>query len=204
VICFADTDIVLKLAACDLLPETLDVLSVKRDEVYVFREEAYRVYRHDSDVGAQYAPDALKRALKFINKVHGVFVEIDREEQLYMTAENIDSGEQVIFSATRKYTDFQVITADRNALRNLAVANGCGAICTRMSGRVLCLEQILLLLVPHVGFDNLVKRVSPCLAHDEAFRLPFQPGTTQAEAEALLRQRIDLLRAQTRSLLASA
>jgi len=95
---------------------------------------------------------------------------------------------------------FQVLTADKNALRKLAVANGCGGICLRMNGRVLCLEQILLLLIPHLGFDTLAKHVSSSPAHDDAFRLPFQPGTVQTDAEAVLQQRIDLIRAQTRNL----
>jgi hypothetical protein len=34
VICLADNDFVLKLAACDLLDETLDVLGIGRSEVY--------------------------------------------------------------------------------------------------------------------------------------------------------------------------
>ena len=62
-ICFADTDMILKLAACDLLPQTLSVLGVTRQEVYVFREEAYRIYEHDPDVRAQYPVEARKFGL---------------------------------------------------------------------------------------------------------------------------------------------
>ena len=79
-ICFADTDIILKLATCDLLPQAPTVLGVTWHEVYVFREEAYRIYAHDPDVKAQYSVEARKRAEKFINGVHGIYGEIDAEE----------------------------------------------------------------------------------------------------------------------------
>lgn len=202
-ICFADTDIVLKLAACDLLPATLAVLGVTRQEVFVLREEAYRVYKHDLDVLRQYTAETRKRALHFINQLHGIFIEADPEEQAYMEYAGIDPGEQVIFSATREHTEFQVITADRKALRALAHANGCGGICNRMNGRVVCLEQILLLLIPHLGYEALRTKILPCIAYDVAFHSAFGSDQTngQKQAEALLRERIFNLREQTGNLL---
>ena len=200
-ICFADTDIILKLAACDLLPPTLTVLGVTRQEVYVFREEAYRVYKHDADVRREYTPKVRQRALRFINSVHGIFTAPDPEEQAYMVNATIDSGEQIIFGVTREYAEFQVITADRNALRALAHADSCGGICNRMRGRVISLEQILLRLIPHMGFEVLRRHVQPCAHYDIAFNTPFAAGKTQPEAETELRNRIEMLRVQTRDLL---
>ena len=185
-ICLADTDIVLKLAACDLLPQTFEVLGVTRQEVYMFREEAYPVYKHSPKVLHTYPETARNRALKFINTVHNILVSGDSEEQAYMQHAGIDAGEQAIFGATREYQDFQVITADRKALRALAHADGCGGICARMSGRVVSLEQILLRLIQHTGFDALQAQVLPCASYDAAFELPFAAGKTQAEAETLL------------------
>jgi hypothetical protein len=202
VICFADTDIILKLAACDLLPQTLIVLGVTRQEVYVFREEAYRIYEHDSDARAQYSQETRNRAKRFINNVHGIYGEIAPEEQAFMLAAEIDTGEQAIFGATRDFSDFRVITADRKALRLLTVATGCGGICRRMNGCVLCLEQILLLLMEHFGFAAIHAQVSPHSAHDAAFQEAFPAGMMQTGAEAILKNRITHLRLQTRDLLA--
>ena len=194
-----DTDITLKLAACDCLPATLAVLGLAKNDVYVFREEAYRVYAHNAEVIADYSVEARKRALKFINDAHRVDVEIDAEEQFFMNMEDIDPGEQVLFGATRSYSDFRLLMADRKALRLLTVANGCGGICARLQGRVICLEQILLLLIPHLGYDDLRARVTLYASVDAAFDAPFQ-GTRQ-EAETLLRERIFVLRSRTRDLL---
>lgn len=119
-ICFADTDIILKLATCDLLPQTLTVLGVTRKEIYVFKEEALRVYQHDQDIHEQYSDHARTRAIEFIRNVRSIYSEIDPEEQVYMLAAGIDTGEQAIFGATRDSTDFTVVTADRKALRKLA------------------------------------------------------------------------------------
>ena len=113
----------------------------------------------------------------------------------------IDAGEQAIFSATQKYQDFQVITADRKALRALAHADGCGGICARMNGRVVSLEQILLRLIARIGFSALQAQVLPCASYDATFELPFAAGNTQAEAETQLHRRVALLREQTGDLL---
>lgn len=200
-ICFADTDIILKIAACDLLPQTLQVLGVSRQQVYVYREEAYRIYRHDPDVKRQYSSEARVRAERFVNGTSGIFGEIDVEEQNYMVAAGIDTGEQVIFGATRDYSDFQVITADRKALRTLAHAAGCGGICKRMNGRFFCPEQILLRLINHVGFAAVRAQVLPNVTHDAAFGDAFRAGATQQEAESQLNGRLTKLRMETGELL---
>ena len=144
-ICFADTDIILKIATCDLLSQTLSVLGVTLKEVYIFKEEALRVYQYDPDVRKQYSELARLRAIEFVKSVRSIYSEIDPEEQAYMLAAGIDSGEQAIFGATRDSMDFTVVTADRKSLRKLAPSPGCGGICARMQGRVLSLDQILLL-----------------------------------------------------------
>lgn len=200
-ICLADTDVVLKLAACNLLKQSLEVLGVTRQEVYIFREEAYFVYRYSPKVLDTYPEVARRRALMFINSVHNILVPATSEEQAYMQHAGIDAGEQAIFGATREYQDFQVITADRKALRALAHADGCGGICARMNGRVVSMEQILLRLIAHIGFATLQAQVLPCASYDVAFELPFAAGNTQAEAETQLCSRLALLREQTRDLL---
>ena len=64
-ICLANTDIVLKLAACDLLPQSLEILGITRQEVHMFREDAYFVYRHSPKVLHTYPEVVRKRS-----KVH--------------------------------------------------------------------------------------------------------------------------------------
>lgn len=201
-ICFADTDIILKLAACDLLPQTLSVLGVTRREVYVFKEEALRVYRYDYDVRAQYSEQTRTRAIEFVNNTRGIYDEIDPEEQAYMLAAGIDTGEQAIFGATRESMDFTVVTADRRALRALAPAPGCGSICARMQGRVLTLDQILLLLIQQFGYETVLPLIEPHQTCDIAFQDITVPNLTASEAETKLHNRIERLRTDTHGLLA--
>lgn len=200
-ICLAETDIILKLATCDLLSQTLLILGVKYKEVYVFREEALRVFQYDEDVSAQYSAEAIERAIDFVKKAAQIYSEIDREEQLYMQAAGIDSGEQVVFGATRESANFSVITADRKALKAIASATGCGAICARMEGRVLSLDLILLHLLLHFKHDTLKPLIQPHIQCDVAFEVAFAPNITSEQAEANLRQRIQVLRSQTGKLL---
>jgi len=201
-ICFADTDIILKLATCDLLPQTLTVLGVTRKEIYVFKEEALRVYQHDQDIHEQYSDHARTRAIEFIRNVRSIYSEIDPEEQVYMLAAGIDTGEQAIFGATRDSTDFTVVTADRKALRKLAPAPGCGGICVRMQGRVLSLDQILLMLIQEFGYASILPLIEPHRECDIAFQEASAPDISAHDAEAKLWDRIERLRSDTRGLLA--
>jgi hypothetical protein len=203
-----DTDITIKLSSCNLLENTLRILGVTVDDVFVFREEAYRVYTYDPDVRKSYSPAAIQRAKKFINRVHRIETAVDLEEQAYMSAADIDSGEQVIFSATRETSDFVVLTADRKALKILAHANGCGGIQNRTAGRVLCPENVLLRLISAGDFAGVRNGVVACLSHvpdapcDAAFADAFPDGaeTTEAHAQATLRSRVQDLNRDTRRL----
>lgn len=201
-ICLADTDIILKLAVCDLLPQTLEVLDVLPQEVYVFKEEALRVYQYDLDVIDQYSEEERKRAVQFVKRVRGLYSEIDPDEQNYMQAAGIDTGEQAIFGATRDSMEFQVVTADRNALRKLAHAPLCGDICARMRGRVRSLDQIVLLLVQRYGYETIRIQIEPHIAHDIVYEEAFKAGISSEDAATSLGQRIRNLRAATLGLLA--
>jgi hypothetical protein len=181
--------------------QTLDVLGVTPKEVYVFKEEALRVYQYDPDVRAQYPELARQRAVTFVRNARGIYSEIDPEEQAYMLAVGIDTGEQAIFGATRDSVDFTVITADRKALRKLAPAPGCGAICTRMQGHVLSMDQILLLLIQDLGYNTVLPLIEPHRVCDIAFQEASAPAMTAQDAEARLRERIERLRSDTRGLL---
>ena len=183
-ICLLDTDITLKLSACRLLQPALTVLGANKNEVYVLREEAYRVYTRNQDVITAYPASALKNALKFINDAHRIEDEPDPDEQYYMSlVDNIDSGEQILYGATRNFPDFRLLTADRKALLTISKAFGCEGICARLKGRVVCLEQILLRLIPVIGYEVLRGQVVPFAARDTAFKLPFQGAEKEAVSE---------------------
>lgn len=205
----ADTDIILKLTACDLLDETLDMFGVTVKEVFVYQTELRRVCMHNAEVIEEYSRDVLNMVITFANLACPIKTAIDPEEQVYMNAAEsshgqIDGGEQVIFGATRGMKDFRVLTSDKKALRVLAFADGCGGIYNRMQHRVYCLEQIILLLIGHIGFEEVLDRVLPALKHDKSLSEVFAAGrkANQAEVEKALQERIELLRQQTRGLLA--
>ena len=49
----------------------------------------------------------------------------------------------------------------------LFFVSGCGVVHSRMQGRVVCLEQIFLLLIGEMGFDVEHNRVLPCVDFDD-------------------------------------
>ena len=201
-ICLADTDITLKLAACDLLTHTLNILGVKPKEVYVFKEEALRVYQYDPEVLINYSEEVRKRAIAFVNSSSGLYSEIHSVDQQAMFEARIDSGEQAIFGATRESTDFRVITADRKALRKLASAPSCVTIFSRMQGKTLSFDQILLMLIQEYAFEEIQTKIEPHIRYDRALEEGFAPGVSAEQAESRLKARIEQLQNETNQLLA--
>lgn len=209
----ADTDIVLKLTACDLLDDTLDMFGVTVEEVFVLSSEIRSVCLYNKEVIAEYPREILNKVVIFGKIASPITTGIDPEEQRYMDAaeiiinnvpQHIDIGEQVIYGATRNLKDFHVLTCDKKSLRTLAVAPGCGGIHKRMEKRVCCLEQVILLLISEFGFEYVRDRVLPARKHDFVLNEVFEAGinATQPDVENALKKWVNDLHNQTRDLLA--
>jgi hypothetical protein len=117
--------------------------------------------------------------------------------------EGIDPGEQVLFGATAYYDTFLLATGDKRCLRALAADSACRSIYERLSGRVCCLEQIVSLLIPHFGFEEVRSRIVPARECDTALKAAFGSGLAAEEPPVLqhLANRINELRAETGALL---
>ena len=64
----------------------------------------------------------------------------------------IDAGEQVLFSATRNYENFYLLTGDKTSLRALQNAPKLDAVKQRLAGRILSFEAVLMGLLSKDNF----------------------------------------------------
>lgn len=205
-ILLADTNIVLDLLVCDLLDDTLNALGVTVQEVFVVRDEVRRVCMYSVEVTQRYPVEVLNRSVKFAYDAQPIVEPIDPEELAYLSADDgIDAGEVVIFGVTRRIRgDYRVATNDRKALRAVCFAPGCGAVVKRLSGRVLCMERLLLEALAYVGPEAFASRVKIGRKHSDALADTFPKGFDESVdgIRALLLRKIGELRAQTKALLA--
>ena len=204
-ICLTDNDVLLKLATWNLLEETVEVLETTREEIFVLPTAKYKIKTdRRGELAARHGPEGIGRALDFIDSVQTITKGSDPDEQAAMIAvKGIDEGEELLFSATRDEDAFLIATGDKRSLKALADAPTCAAIYDRLCGRVICLEQIVARLIPHVGFEYARSQIVPFRECDTGMKSTFGSGhlAEEANVQRSLAARINDLHFQVGSLL---
>tara|TARA_R110000787_G_scaffold249816_1_gene355402 strand:+ start:1226 stop:1858 length:633 start_codon:yes stop_codon:yes gene_type:complete len=114
----------------------------------------------------------------------------------------IDVGDAVWLAAAACDSNSVVYTHDKNALRAVAREKACTQVNNRLSGRVRCLEQEMLMQIDDVGFAVVRAGVAAEPEADKAMINAFcQPNATRAAAKTKLIEYIEKLRAETGNLL---
>lgn len=186
----ADNDIILSLAAFDLLGETCAWLRIDPSAVEVLATARYRL--RDPRLAKQYGNEGVKRAVAFVEEANIVAIPADRKEFDTLLGApdkgyNIDPGEAILFAATAvQQADFLLATGDKRCLTDLVRYPGTGAVCARLSQRVLCLEYVLLQLIERLNFDVIQKRVWDVRRCNGAVRQAF--GWSEPAGEASVRE----------------
>lgn len=185
-----DNDIVLKLAQFDLLDEAVDALDTKLADIFVTSTARFKfkVVKEQEKGVRRWGATTHARICEFLNSVKIIdWQSSDEELLLLQSVPGIDAGEAVLFSATAKTTEFWLVTGDKRSLRAIASAPSCVKIAKRISRRVLCLEQIILLIIERKGFDYVKNKIVPALALevDSAIRAAFGSGMEATKPNAV-------------------
>lgn len=204
---FPDNDVVLKLAACDLLDAFLAAMRVGLDEVRINSTARFQISRATSkqDRAAIYGDAGLERAARFVDSVEDVELEGRHASEFRMLQmhQDIDDGEATLVCATDSFRESRLVTGDKRFIRALAILDGAGEIRRRLEGRMLCLEQAVLICIHRLGFVEVRRRVVPGMGCDKALRSAFGSGERSEEAavRSALRAYIHALRLESGSLL---
>jgi hypothetical protein len=184
VICFLDNDVLLKLSAFGLLDEAIVALLLKPENLYVL-STAQHVFRKNRKVSAKYNESIRDRAIEFVKTCNGV---IPEESTEFTVLERfLDVGEATLIAATRReVSSFVLMTGDKRCLQVLAARSEISEAYGRLQGRVICLEQVLLLLIRRSGFDWVKVRVVPMRDCDAALQACFGSGGLAIEENVIL------------------
>jgi hypothetical protein len=201
VICFLDNDILLKLSAFDLLEATIEALQFQPEDLRVL-DSAQFVFRRDRRVLAKYSQVIRERSIAFVQRCEVVQPSVSDEFRELRS--RLDAGEATLVAATREINSFVLMTGDKRCLQVLAVQADLIEVTERLQGRVICLEQVILLLIRSVGFDRVKQRVLPEVECDMALRACFGSGEAAIEENvvAALEGYIEALRQDAPGLLA--
>jgi hypothetical protein len=186
----SDSDLIIKLAELDLLDIAVDALSVDRSNVRILPE--LRRVLGSPRVCSSHSGDGMRRAITFAEKTR-TLDKIDSAEQIILHGASakycnrtirIDSGEAVLYAATKFFPTFLVATGDKRSLRVLALSQDCAAIHARLKNHVICLEQIVLKLIDKHGYKDIQNRVAANCSCDYCIQNAFADGKpTMVELE---------------------
>ncbi len=159
-IVLADNDVIKKLAYCDLYDEFFQAFGVSSEEIFVLNTArpvltAPRHRRHLDD-------DSFGRLTAFLDAVEVITASPDADEQIALAEQqNIDTGEAVLFSIANQLKDSLLATGDKRSLESLAATadRTCQRLCKKLTGKVVCFEQILEKILDLAGFDAIRDRL---------------------------------------------
>jgi hypothetical protein len=201
---FLDNDIILKLASIGLLQNIETIFNVESSSIFIL-PTAKPYIRNSKNVRDKYPPKIINDCLDTIKKyssIPGNYIDEKIIESLSIIP-GIDSGEQVLFSIIPKTNDFLVLTGDKKALTHLWEAQGVESIKLALSGKIVCLEWIMLKLLESENFDFLSGQIKAAnFCGDQEIRIVFnQAELTSGKAKNGLQSYLDDLKKHTGNLL---
>ena len=199
-----DTDILLKLSALDLVQETLQLLQLSEQDVYLLPSATHYLRKADKRLIYRYGKEGVERAQKLAQQAKFVGFHLEKSElELLSSVPDIDTGEALLYASTYALQEFWLLTGDKRSLTALAASPNCQPIAARLSGKVICLEQVVIHSLSSYPFEILRSKIVPARECDTAVKVAFGSGnqTNLSHAIGALDAYISELRAKTGNLL---
>ena len=205
-ILLADNDVILKLARCDLYSEFFPAFGVTENDLRILITARHvltsgRIRKRCDDA-------SFLRLKAFLDSVQDIVTSPDENEMIALTEQpRIDTGEVVLFSVCPRIPNSFIATGDKRSLTGLAEASKSHPICsnlyTRLTGRIICFEQIVLRILDHCGFEMVRTRLISGRESDKVLAILLGSGLDASEASvrAGLESYIDNLREESGTLL---
>jgi hypothetical protein len=206
-VCFLDNDIIHKLVAFQLFDEAIAISDLQIDKTNLrVLPTAKHFFRGKQKKNGASPDPVLAEVIELVSNCASAISDIDdavTEElmQLQQVTE-IHEGERALIVATRSQTDFLLLSGDKRCMRGLAKIPE--QIYKRLSGRVICLEQIILKLIEFQGFEFVRDRVLPMVSCDKSLQICFGVSSSVSEENVIagLNSYINEIRQQAPNLLA--
>jgi hypothetical protein len=89
---------------------------------------------------------------------------------------DIDTGEALLYASTYTLQEFWLLTGDKRSLTALAEAPTCQGIVARLSGKVICLEQIIVHILRSHPFETVLNKIVSARECDTVVKVAFGLG----------------------------
>lgn len=182
---FHDVDILLKLAACELLDDLTELLAVDAADVRILETAIFKIRRLGKK--GSYPDYVISQAIRFC-EAHDEIPTLENTaaaEALSAFGDGMDAGEVILFASALENIGSRVVTGDKRALRLLGQLGAGHEVIRSLHGRIVCFEELLLRTFEAHGFDYLCKHGHAGVDHDGILRLAFRSGLATEQDEAL-------------------
>lgn len=184
-----DNDILLKLLAFDLFDEAILSLNLSSTSLRVLSTARF-VFQQKRQQQRTYNDQIWQQALLLTEQCQSIpepppeslLDYLAELQQLEPFRNSIDEGETELILATRYTPDFILLSGDKRCLSALPQIPT--EIYSRLAGRVVCLELLLLELMEQLGYETLRSRIQPALQYDKTAKVCFGYSRPATEAEA--------------------
>ena len=174
-IVFADNDLILKLAQCDLLDSLPQLFETEISDIYIPSTAKFQLLPKNPEKALSKCgnEETLTRIKRFIGSTQDVPTVENLELLTRLSATpGIHAGEQQLFAAMVGAEDTFMLTGDRNALRAVIASKETNDdLYNSMIDRVVTFESALLIALNYYGFTVLKQKLLSCPKPDGVLKL---------------------------------
>lgn len=179
--CFIDNDVILKLVTCDLFDEVIAAFDIDPANIHVL--ETARFSMRSNKTKENHSETVIENAIATIKGFHTV--EAQADNPLFdLKIPDMDDELKLIVAASAE-TSFYFATGDKRCLRALTGITELATMREKLSGRVICLEQIIIKIIQVYGFEVVKQKIIPARSCDKALQSAFGSGEKTEERNAL-------------------
>lgn len=201
-ILLSDNDLVVKLAQCDLLQETLVSLESGANDCFVLSSLPYSLRLKDPDksiekyVGSVQAYERICGFLEQCSVLNDAKVDFDLIDHMQKIDE-VDPGEFALFLHANDLhgsgEQFRILTGDKRALSAICSYEHFDTAFSFLPDNVDCLESSMLRIIDYAGYEFVNERVSVARQqviekkYDKVLRFAFGEGRDEKHCTECLR-----------------
>lgn len=197
---FVDNDILLKLASADLLESLNKIFNITNSSIFILPSAKY-YFLKNKKLKLKYSQDIINRVLAALNN-YTIIPDgyIDHKRFLKLSnINNIDSGEQILYSIKPPSNDYLILTGDKLSIQQLFTNVNLTDLAEEIKGKIVCLEYLFLRIMTLHNFDLLINNIlASNYCGDKTIELVFrQQNLTQELAREGLMSFFNNLNQQT-------
>ena len=182
-IVFADNDILIKLAGCDLLIPFCEAIGNQNTDFYVTSSAKFAIPKQSKK--KLKIPEAIQQLHEFMGRtsaIQDVQPQMDILDTLTETPD-IEGGEAFLILSAYNNPTCRLATGDKRCLVSLLNSSSLSEITKSLSQRVYTLEIAMLILIDRLGYEVVNQKVIQRCVEDMVLKLAF--GETRSFENAV-------------------